>query len=230
MGVITLPLELFRGFGKCWASSRCLCPGNYHSSVFDTKPGAHLFMGSLCSWWPVTAGFSVWGQVGPQVGAQWPLAPGGEWCWDWGWGGHSAIWQLPQDLGVKTALGHLQSLASARAVERRAGSHGNRGGQEARWSQEATAPAGRQKRSWWECQGSGGDRVSAASSCPKPPLLFSRGTQLPPSCGARAARDPGEIGGGSQQGSRGLLSSANHTPVPDHLRFGAWFGENVRTS
>lgn len=53
------------------------------------------------------------------------------------------------------------------------------------------------------CQGFGGDRVSAASSCPKPLLLFSRGTQLPSLCRARAVGDPEEIGGSSQQGRSG---------------------------
>lgn len=77
-----------------------------------------------------------------------------------------------------------------------------------------------------DCQGFGGDRVSAASSCPKPLLLFSRGTQLPSLCRARAVGDPEEIGGSSQQGSRGLLSAPPHrTPVHDHLRFGDWFGK-----
>lgn len=37
--------------------------------------------------------------------------------------------------------------------------------------------------------------------------------------------DPEEIGGSSQQGSRGLLSPPHHTPVRDHLRFGDWFGK-----
>lgn len=83
-----------------------------------------------------------------------------------------------------------------------------------------------QARLMGECQGSGGDRISAASSCPKPLLLFSRGTQLPSLCRARAVGDPKEIGGRSQQGSGGLLSSpCRHTPVHDHLRFGGWFGK-----
>lgn len=77
-----------------------------------------------------------------------------------------------------------------------------------------------------DCQGFGGDRVSNASSCPKPLLLFSRGTQLPSLCRARAVGDPEEIGGSSQQGSRGLLSPPPpRTPVHDHLRFGDWFGK-----
>lgn len=81
------------------------------------------------------------------------------------------------------------------------------------------------------CQGFGGDRVSAASSCPKPLLLFSRGTQLPSLCRARAVGDPEEIGGSSQQGRSGggwgggLSPPHSRTPVHDHLRFGDWFGK-----
>lgn len=135
-----------------------------------------------------------------------------------------------QDLGGKTAgAPPATSLCQGRAESCR--SPGNRGGQGSQVVLGSCMPlAGGKELMRISGLWAGVDRVSIASSCPKPPLLFSRGTQLPLPCGIRAAGDPKEIGGGSQQGGRSLLSSLNHPPVPDHLRFGALFVQNVRTS
>lgn len=52
-----------------------------------------------------------------------------------------------QDLGGKTALGHLQSLASDREWKGAAGSHGNRGGRGSQVVPGSCRLAGRQERS-----------------------------------------------------------------------------------
>lgn len=137
--------------GKYQTYSRCLSPGNYHSSIFEAKPGSILVHGqfvllvtsdTLASMSGVTLGHR-WGfsvslpqevRVTLELGVEEVTMPFGS---------------CHQDLGGKTALGHLQSLVSARTVE---------GSSREPWEQRrAGKPGGPRKLPAWLAGGKGAD-------------------------------------------------------------------------
>lgn len=127
-----------------------------------------------------------------------------------------------QDLGVKMASPMLASTSHCVWDGRPQGAMG---------TGRAERPGGPRKLQAQalpsDCQGFGGIGFLP------PPAALSRFCCFPEGPNYHLFAEPGpwEIGDSSQQGSRGLLSPPpSRTPVRDHLRFGDWFGKNVRTS